>query len=161
MSNVNLIKSLASNPLLAYSISIPEPSVLILSEYEKQAYPAILGNYTGISLSRVSPQYRMNRVLSFDVVPRSNPDPILIYSPIGDLKPYYSIWSNILTKGMGIFSGKKIKSYDESIKIFVESNMNYDRDVCLSVSELVFAVIEMLKFKNDVILNPNFNNRSF
>jgi hypothetical protein len=147
MNNSLTIERLANNPLLAYSISIPEPRVLELTPYESQAFPAILGNFTGLSMARVIPKFKMGRVLSFDAFPRREADPIIIYSPCGDLKDYYSIWSNVLSKGLGWRPNKKIEQYDNSIKKFIESASE------LSVHEITFAIIEMLKFKNDVILN--------
>ncbi len=148
MNNSITLKQLAVNPILAYSINIPKPEDLKITPYEQQAYPAIFGNLTGVSISRVSPMYKMGRVMSFDLVPKSNPDPVIIFSPIGDLKQYYSVWAEVVTNenGGGYWMKGKIKRYDSAIKTFVESSYG------LALHEITFAIIEMLKFKNDVML---------
>jgi hypothetical protein len=150
MTNQITLSRLASNPLIAYSIQIPEPTLLELSEYEKSAFPAVLGNLVGISISHVIPKYKLGRIWSFDIAPREKADPILIYSPLGDLKKYYSVWSDVMWNGLGMFRNRKIKQFDESIEIFVKSAGMLD------IHETVFAVIEMLKFKNDVLLNRQY-----
>ena len=146
MNNQITISKLAQNPLIAYSIRLPPPEKLVLSEYEKTSTPAIFGNLTGLSMDGVVPKYRMGRVYSFDAFPRTLPDPVIIYSPIGNLSPYYKIWAKIMSDGMGSWRGSKIKEYDNAITAFVTDCFG------LAQHEVVFAVIEMLKFKNDVVL---------
>lgn len=147
-----LVKRLEENPLVAYSIQIPEPEQIILSEYEQTAFPAIFGQLTGISISRVIPKYKMGNIMSFDITPRNANDPIIIFSNFGNLKEYYKIWSDAVFNGVGIFRKTKIKKYDEAMKIFYKTA----EDSGLNKHEIVFATIEMLKFKNDVLLNPEW-----
>lgn len=146
------VQRLIENPLIAYSINIPQPECLEFSLYEQTAFPAIIGNLTGISISRISPKNRMGRIISMDVLPRPSPDPIIIFSPIGDLKDYYSIWGNVMKNGIGFFRNKKIRQYHEAMKKFYITA----EESGLSKHEIVFATIEMLKFKNDVLLNEAF-----
>ena len=151
-NNNQIREAIYINPLIAYTISIPQPETLSISKmtpYEISAYPAIIGNLTGLSIKNVTPKFKMGRIISFDAVPRAQPDPIIIYSPIGDLSLYYNVWSDVMINGVGNWfsHNRKIKKYDDAIKIFVESSFQ------LAIPEFVFAVIEMLKFKNDIILN--------
>ena len=153
MNNDIVLRKLASNPLLAYAISMPETKKLGLTMYEEAAYPAIFGNMTGISMKKVYPLYEMGRVRSFMVEPRYDPDPVIIFSPIGNLKPYYQIWSKVLIEGKaGRYLDKRIEKYDDAIKTFISSISCFGSEI-LSVHEVTFAIIEMLKFKNDIILN--------
>jgi len=146
------VQRLIENPLIAYSIQIPKPEFFEISEYEKSAYPAIIGNLTSLSIQSISPKYRLGRIVSMDVFPRPSPDPIIIFSPIGDLKEYYSIWGEIMGGGIGFFRKKKTKKYDNAMKRFYMSA----EESGLTKHEIVFATIEMLKFKNDVLLNETF-----
>ncbi len=145
------IQKLANNPLLAYTIAIPQPHSLNLTNYESTAFPAIIGTLTNLSIQKVVGKYKMGRIYSIDVEPRNTFDPIVVFSPIGELKEYYKIWGKIMSGRLGFFRNGKIKAYDESIKTFLRSTENSG----LTVHESVFAVIEMLKFKNDILLNPN------
>jgi hypothetical protein len=153
MNNQITLAKLAVNPLIVYSIDIPEPEKLQLTEYEKNSFPAIFGNLTGISMATCKPMYKMGRVLSFDITPRRKLDPVIIFSPIGNLKPYYSVWAEIIEDGMGSWKQKKIKKYDDSITAFLNSLKCFRDEERLSTHEVAFAIIEMLKFKNDVALN--------
>ncbi len=148
----SLVQRLAENPLIAYTIKIPEPQKLQLSVYEETAFPALLGQLTGLSVPRVIPKYILGNVLSFDITPRNANDPIIIFSPIGNLKSYYEAWSDTVVHGIGFFRNKKIKRYDLAMKEFYQTA----EDSGLSKQEIVFATIEMLKFKNDVLMNPNW-----
>jgi hypothetical protein len=150
------IQKIASNPIIAYSFNLPNPEVLQLSQYEQKAYPAILGNVLGMSVEKVRPMYRMGRVMSFDITPRDTSDPILVFSPIGNLSMYYRVWKDVMLNGFSWFRMRSrndiIGRYDNSIFTFVSSCQGTN----IEIPELVFAVIEMLKFKNDVIMNRNF-----
>ena len=152
MNNSVVISKLAQNPLIAYSITIPHPEELELTAYEESAFPAILGNLTGLSMAFVRPKFKLGRIWSFDITPRQANDPIIIYSPIGNLAPYYKAWSDIMGNRSWFSINKKIRNFDNSIRAFVETSQMSG----LSIHETVFAVIEMLKFKNDVALNRPF-----
>lgn len=159
MGNSLTIERLASNPILAYSISIPTPLSFVsgdfeLTEYEESALPAIMGKITGISVERVVPKFKMGRVYSLDITPRTIADPIIVFSPIGDLSDYYRIWSSIVRNGVGMFVNKRIKEYTKAISKFCLTAE--DSGLGLNRHEIIFATIEMLKFQNDVILNPNW-----
>lgn len=150
-NNAITFEKLTINPLLAYTISIPSPEFCELSEYEKKAFPAILGNVTGLSIGMVKTDYyKLGKVLSLDATPIIAFDPVIIFSPIGRLLEYYKVWGRIMSGSLGFYRKKKIKEYDEAIKIFRASA----RGCGLSLHETTFATIEMLKFKNDVLLNP-------
>ena len=135
MNNSITVSKLAQNPLLAYSISMPEPKELELSEYEESAFPAIFGNLTGLSISRVIPKYKLGRIWSFDIAPRQSEDPIIIYSPVGNLSLYYSVWADVMSKGRGMFINKKIKKFQEAVRLFVETSEASG----LTLHETVFA----------------------
>lgn len=146
------VRRLIDNPLVAYSIQIPKPETFGMMEYDRGAYPAIIGNLTGLSIRQIYPKYRLGRVISMDVLPRPSPDPIIVFSPLGDLKDYWSIWGEVMGNGIGFFRNKKIRRYDEAMKKFYATA----EDSGLTKHEIVFATIEMLKFKNDVLLNGAF-----
>lgn len=147
-----LIQRLAENPLLAYSIQIPEPERLSLSVYEETAFPALLGQLTGLSVGKIIPKYRLGNVLSFDITPRNANDPIIIFSPVGNLRLYYKVWSDAIGRGIGFFRNNKIKKYDKAMSDFYQTA----EESGLNKHEIIFATIEMLKFKNDVLMNPNW-----
>ncbi len=147
-----LIQRLAENPLIAYSIQIPEPERLSLTVYEETAFPALLGQLTGLSVGKIIPKYRLGRVLSFDITPRNANDPIIIFSPVGNLKLYYEVWSDAIGKGIGFFRNSKMKKYDRAMSDFYQTA----EESGLNKHEIIFATIEMLKFKNDVLMNPNW-----
>lgn len=138
-------------PLIAYTLGLPKAEDFYISDYERSALPILVSDLTGLSISHVIPKFVMGRVISVDVYPVNIADPILVYSPIGNLKPYYKIWSTVMRNGMGMFGGWKLKKYNEAINIFVESSIGL-----LSKDEIGFAIVEMLKFKNSVMLNNNF-----
>ncbi len=146
------IRRLSENPLLAYAIQIPEPQRIELTEYEMTAFPALFGQLTGISVAKIIPKYRVGNILSFDITPRNAEDPIIVFSTLGNLKPYYKIWSDAVFNGIGLFRKNKIKKYDEAMFTFHSTA----EDSGLSKHEIVFATIEMLKFKNDVLMNINW-----
>ncbi len=147
-----IIQRLAENPILAYSIQIPEPQLLSLSAYEETAFPALLGRLTGLSVSRIIPKYRFGNILTFDITPRNANDPIIIFSPIGNLSKYYKAWSDAVVNGLGLFRNSKIKKYDLAMTEFYQTA----EESGLSKHEIIFATIEMLKFRNDVMTNPNW-----
>lgn len=153
-NSVVLSKILSMNPLLVYTLNLPQPTELVLTQYEHGAFPAVIGNLLSLSISSVQPLFRVGRVYSFDVLPRNNTDPIFVYSPIGDLKNYYRMWKNIITNGVDR-KGKAIKEYDDAICTFARSSFGLEPD------EIMFAMIEMLKFKNDVVMNPNMMQTGF
>lgn len=134
------------NPTLAYSIAIPQPEEFELTQYERTAFPAMIGNILSMSISTTNPMYRLGRVYAFDIIPKWQSDPVFVYSPIGDLSDYYKMWKKIVLNGGGLFN-RNWKKYDEAISTFVKSSIQ------LTEHELVFSVIEMLKFKNDIYLN--------
>ena len=144
VNNSLTVQKLYETPTLAYEITIPEPETLVLSEYSTSAYTAILANATETAIGRVTPAYRMGRVYSFDVIPVNRPDPILIFSKSGDLRPYYKLWSDVVTNGVWhdrVFNKIKLRKYDDAIRHFIQTSD-------LEVHEICFAIIEMLKFKN-------------
>lgn len=147
-----LVQRLVENPILAYSIQIPEPQLLRLSAYEETAFPALLGRLSGLSVSRIIPKYRLGNILTFDITPRNADDPIIIFSPVGNLKKYYEVWSDAVVNGLGFFRNKKIKKYDLAMNEFYQTA----EDSGLNKHEIVFATMEMLKFRNDVMTNPNW-----
>ena len=147
-----LIQRLAENPLIAYSIQIPEPERLSLTVYEETAFPALLGQLTGLSVGKIIPKYRLGSILSFDITPRNANDPIIIFSPVGNLKLYYEVWSDVIGRGIGFFRNSKIKKYDKAMSDFYQTA----EESGLNKHEIIFATIEMLKFKNDVLMNPNW-----
>ena len=147
-----LIQRLAENPIIAYSIQIPEPQLLKLSAYEETAFPAVLGQLTGLSVGKIIPKYRLGNILSFDITPRNADDPIIIFSPVGNLKLYYEVWSDAIGRGIGFFRNSKIKKYDLAMTEFYQTA----EESGLTKHEIVFATIEMLKFRNDVLMNPNW-----
>ncbi len=147
-----LVQRLAENPILAYSIQIPEPQLLRLSAYEETAFPALLGRLSGLSVSRIIPKYRLGNILTFDITPRNADDPIIIFSPVGNLKKYYEVWSDAVINGLGFFRNSKIKKYDLAMNEFYQTA----EDSGLNRHEIVFATMEMLKFRNDVMMNPNW-----
>ena len=147
-----LIQRLAENPLIAYSIQIPEPERLSLTVYEETAFPALLGQLTGLSVGKIIPKYRLGSILSFDITPRNANDPIIIFSPVGNLKLYYEVWSDVIGRGIGFFRNSKIKKYDKAMSDFYQTA----EESGLTKHEIIFATIEMLKFKNDVLMNPNW-----
>lgn len=152
--SITLSKQLFLNPLLVYTLNLPEPERLILTPYEDGAFPAVIGNLLNLSISSVTPLFRVGRVYSFDVLPRNSTDPIFVYSPIGDLKDYYRMWKKIMIEGVDR-KGKAIKEYDMAISAFAKSSFG------LTPNEIMFAMIEMLKFKNDVVMNPNMIQAGF
>lgn len=146
MANLTIVKDRILKKLdLVYEIIVPEPEELELTDYQRTAYPAIISNIMELSISHVIPRYKMGRVLSFDVYPRYSPDPYLIFSLSGDLKPYYKIWREVVLNGSGFFIGNTIKRYHETIRHFIETSD-------LDKNEICFAVIEMLKFQNEIIM---------
>lgn len=147
-----LVQRLAENPILAYSIQIPEPQLLRLSAYEETAFPALLGRLSGLSVSRIIPKYRLGNILTFDITPRNADDPIIIFSPVGNLKKYYEVWSDAVVNGLRFFRNNKIKKYDLAMNEFYQTA----EDSGLDKHEIVFATMEMLKFRNDVMTNPNW-----
>lgn len=147
-----LVKRLAENPIIAYSIQIPEPEQLMLSVYEQTAFPAVLGQLTGLSVGKIVPKYRLGNILSFDITPRNADDPIIIFSPVGNLKLYYEVWADTIGRGIGFFRNSKIKKYDLAMTEFYKTA----EESGLTKHEIIFATIEMLKFKNDVLMNPNW-----
>ena len=147
-----LVKRLAENPIIAYSIKIPEPQQLTLSTYEQTAFPAVLGKLTGLSVGKIVPKYRLGNILSFDITPRNANDPIIIFSPVGNLGLYYEVWADVIGRGVGLFRNNKIKKYDLAMKEFYLTA----EESGLTNHEIIFATIEMLKFRNDVLMNPNW-----
>lgn len=151
MTNNFLVRNVKENLLQNLNTSILhiEPEDYILSQYEENCFPGIIGGLTGISVSKVYPKYRLGRVYSFDILPAGEPDPIIVYCPQGDLRPYYKIWVDVVMNGIGIdlFGVRKMKlrKYDEAIRHFL-------RTCRLTNEEMVFAVTEMLKFKNKEML---------
>lgn len=148
MNNQIIKQNLISNPLLAYEIVIPSPETFTLTQYEQSAFPAIFGNLLNTSITNVYPMYRLGRVLSFDIKPVTRPDPLIIFSNTGDLKPYYSIWRKIVIQNVWIdnpFGVSIANQYDLAIRHFIETSL-------LTTHEICFAVLEMLKFKNTNIL---------
>lgn len=147
-----MLQKLAENPIIAYSIKLPKPEEIQLSQYEQTAFPALFGQLTGISIERIVPKYQLGRIMSFDITPRNTKDPLIIFSTIGNLENYYKVWSDVVFNGIGIFRKQKINRYDNAMQEFYQTA----EESGLSKHEIVFATIEMLKFKNDVLLNYNW-----
>ena len=103
-------------------------------------------------MGKIIPKYRLGSILSFDITPRNANDPIIIFSPVGNLKLYYEVWSDVIGRGIGFFRNSKIKKYDKAMSDFYQTA----EESGLNKHEIIFATIEMLKFKNDVLMNPNW-----
>lgn len=131
------------NPYAAYDLAFFEAKPYGLNKYMQSAIPALLAHKMQYPIETVKETYRVGKVFSFDVVPLKNTDPTVIYCATGALDDYYYILGKLFKDEWVV---RLVHRYDNAIKEFISNSTN------LSVGETVFGVLEMLKFKNEVVL---------
>ena len=142
-------------PLLYKNLSEKVIEYPDISSYEKQSYKTLMAFATNVPIERASPKYSYGKVISFEVLPRLNPDPTIVFAIGVDLTEYYKFW------GMAVSDNFPFSYYlganrgrDKKIKLFdnIVMNILQKADGILSFNESLFMAVELLKLKNEVLL---------
>ena len=127
-----------------------------LTKFQNDSVKAVLANCVGRQIHEIAPKYRLGRVLCLDCVPQGFSDPTILYAGVDQqcLIPYYSAWISSIT-GHYDTAQEVTRDYEDSIRYFVQNCKQ------LTQNEILFSVLCMLQFKNEVILGlPDDNQRA-
>jgi hypothetical protein len=148
--SIGEIAQMSYQPELAYGFPLSVQEV-IFSPYQSRALAAVLCNLVGVGITEIQGARKVGSVLSVNVTPFQKRDPTLLICPNMNLSAYYEIWSSAVGNrnywngwdySSFVFSREK---FSEAIRLAVRSARNLEKD------EIVFAVIEMLHFQNEMM----------
>jgi len=138
-------------PEMVYDFSSIQMQELSLTEYQEVSLRAIVCNLVGVGITKIESAYKVGRVMSMNVTPFRKKDPTLLVCKDMNLSKYYEIWSSAVGE-MRNWNGWDYDHYvfrksefAEAIRLAVRSARNLTKD------ETVFAIIEMLKFQNEMM----------
>jgi hypothetical protein len=119
---------------------------LVMSAVELEYLPALMAEKVKIPIDIVHPLIHVGRVMVFDVTPHKVRDPRFIFCAGVDLEWYYHLWGRVVV-GTHYFDWREERSiitgFEEAMRA-----MNISR---LAESEAAFLMLELLRFKNDVL----------
>jgi hypothetical protein len=149
LSIVELVQ-ISHYPEMAFGfpISVQEYSP---SKYEERMLTSLICNLVGIGITRIGDIRKVGSVLSVDVSPFQKKDPTLLICSSMNLSAYYEIWSSAVRgeehwNGYGydsfVFEKRK---FGEAISAAIRSARN------LTKEEIMFSIIEMLQFQNEML----------
>lgn len=141
MGNADLAR-LAFAPQLA-SMGEVQPNKFDLTEYEKSVMPGLVCHFTNLKIRSVTPRYQLGRVFSFDVTPWQSPDPTFLFCAHMDMSMYHEVWARIMREQSSFW--EFMDDYHRAMRVAIRSARGLTRD------EVMFAVMEMLRFKNEAM----------
>ncbi len=149
MNTADLVQLLHTPELL-----IPTGEPYMLTEYSERAYSAILCQLTGVGIEGITSASHINRVFVFNVTPVRRPDPpilVCLPQPLMNLKKYYALWSDAVQERghPGKYEWERYSWNEEAFQDAMRTAVLSAKE--LSRDEIVFAITQMLMFKNEIL----------
>ena len=147
------LAQLSYYPEMAINCLLPVQEVM-LSPYQNKAMAALVCNLVGIGITKIVSARAVGNVMAVEVTPFQKRDPTLLICSGMNLTAYYDMWSSAIGdrkywNGWDydnfVFSREK---FTVAIRLAVRSARNLTRD------EIMFSIIEMLRFQNEMMCRP-------